>query len=182
MKILIYIVNTIDFINHWIGRVSGFLIIPLMIIIVYDVFMRYFLNNPTIWALELSEILLIYIVCLCAGSVLLHNSHVRVTILVEKFTERTQAMIRIVLWPVLFLISFILIWKGGATFWDDIVRHSTSSTMWAPPLWISKIMVPVGGLLIGIQAFAEFIRDCSMAFCGINIKSKWVSGKGGITG
>ena len=180
MKFFIVIVNSIDFINQWVGKLASFLVIPLMFVIVFDVVKRYFLNDPTMWALELSEILLLYMICLGAGTALLHKAHVSVDILVNKYPERRKAMINVILWPVLLLICFILAWKGITLLWDDIVFGSTSDTMWAPPMWISMVMIPLSGLLLGLQGLAEWIRDCFMAFGGIKLKSRWSTGEGGL--
>ena len=180
MKYFTVITNSIDFINQWVGRLASFLVYPLMFVIVFDVVKRYFLNDPTIWALELSEILLLYMICLGAGTALLHKAHVSVDMLVTRYSERTRAIINVFLWPVLLLICFILVWQGAMMLWDDIVFSSTSDTMWAPPMWISKSMVPMSGLLLGLQGLAEWMRDCLLVVTGIKLNSKYSTGEGGL--
>lgn len=180
MKYFIAIIDAIDFINQWIGKLSSYIVALLMLIIFYDVGKRYILNAPTAWGFELSQILLLYMVCLGSGTVLLEDSHISVDVLVEKWSPKTKALVKVFLWPVLLLICFVLVWQGSLMLWDDIIFNSNSGTLLAPPLWISKIMIPIAGLLLGLQGLAQWMRDCFMAFKGIQIISKRQAGKGGL--
>lgn len=45
---LLKIANIIDKINQFISSVTMWLIIPLTLLMIYDAFMRYFMNSPTI--------------------------------------------------------------------------------------------------------------------------------------
>jgi TRAP-type mannitol/chloroaromatic compound transport system permease small subunit len=47
----------IDGISDWTGRLFAWLVVPLTILICYEVFTRYVLGSPTIWTFELSNFL-----------------------------------------------------------------------------------------------------------------------------
>lgn len=53
------ILTAIDRINDWTGKKFSLLLIILMLVIVYDVTMRYIFVSPTSWGVELSGILLL---------------------------------------------------------------------------------------------------------------------------
>jgi TRAP-type C4-dicarboxylate transport system permease small subunit len=180
VKFLIACIDAIDFINQWIGKIISFISFGLMIFIFYDVVRRYLFNAPTIWSFELSQILLLYMVCLGSGAVLLENSHINVDVVVKKLPARTTALIHVFMWPVLLLICIVLLWQGSLSLWDDIMFNSKSDTLWGPPMWISKIMIPLAGLLLGLQCIAQWMRDCFIAFKGVEVPSKHRSGAGGI--
>lgn len=180
MKALTGFLNVIDSINELVGRVSSLLVIPMMGIIVYDVSMRYFFNNPTAWALEMCEMLLLFIVCIGGGTALLHNTHVNVGIVADRWTPRMRAMVDLFTYLVLFLICVILVWHGGKITWDHIVDGSRGESVWAPVLWPSWAMVSAAGILLGLQCLAKWLRDLVLVVKGVELKSKWVSGEGGI--
>jgi len=47
--------QVIDRMNELIGKAVSFLILVLIGVIVYEIFVRYLLNSPTIWAHEVSQ-------------------------------------------------------------------------------------------------------------------------------
>ena len=47
--------KVIDRMNEMIGKAISFLILILVGVIVYEIFVRYILNSPTIWAHEISQ-------------------------------------------------------------------------------------------------------------------------------
>ena len=54
----------VEFIVRLIGRSVSFLVPLLSLVVAYEVFARYILNSPTIWAYDLSLFLFAYIAAL----------------------------------------------------------------------------------------------------------------------
>lgn len=75
------IISFIDQFNDCIGRIFSIIVFPMILILVYEVTVRYVFNRPTIWAHELSAIL--YAIFFLIGGVyaLRWDSHVRVDVL-----------------------------------------------------------------------------------------------------
>ena len=183
MKILVEFIDIIDRINERLGKIFGFLIVAMMIVIVYDICMRYFFTKPTSWGMELSTLLQVGVVFLGGGYCLLHGGHVKVDIVYGRFSPRRKAIIDLVTYLFLLALCVVLVWYGGRTAWDSLIGHKVSTSAWAPPLWPSQILIPIGGILIGFQGLAKWIRDWVTAITGVKkLESKVVRGEGGLRG
>jgi TRAP-type mannitol/chloroaromatic compound transport system permease small subunit len=180
MKILTAFLNAIDGINHRLGKIFCWLSLVIMVLIVYDVFMRYFVSKPTIWVDELSEMLLLIMICIGGGTALLHNMHVKVGLLSDRLTPKTRALIDLITHPVILIICFILITDGTRIAWDSYLNGSRSDSMFRPLLWPIQTMIPLAGLLLGIQVIAKLVRDFVFLISGIHLESKWAPREGNI--
>src|SRR5680860_544067 len=84
--------KTITQINRWLAIAASSLVFIMVAVISYEVVARYFFDAPTVWALELSTLLLgPYF--LLAGPYFLHTAgHVNVDILYSKLSPRMAAI------------------------------------------------------------------------------------------
>jgi TRAP-type mannitol/chloroaromatic compound transport system permease small subunit len=181
MKIGRKLLDGIDSLNEWSGKTFAFLSLLLTGVVVYDVFLRYFLSSPTIWGLEFSCILLAMITFLGGGYSFLHGGQVKVDFLYQRWFPRTRAMVDFFTYFFIFAFCFILVWQGGLVAWESIREGRESTSAWAPPLWPSQIMVPIGGFLVGLQALAKWVRNLAILRTGKDeLASKLVSGEGGL--
>lgn len=181
MNLLRKLIHLIEQINEWMGQIFSFLALALTLLVVYDVVVRYFFARPTIWGLETSCIILTWITFLGGGYSFLHGSQVKVDFLYQKLSLRQKALLDFFTHLFFFAFCFVLVWFGGQVAWESLSEGRLSTSAWAPPLWPSQIMVPLGGLLIGLQGLAKWIRDIFIVCTGQNLfPSKFVSGEGGL--
>ena len=148
----------IDKLNIMIGKVSSFLILILVVIIMYEVVSRYIFNAPTQWVNELSEYLLTGVVMLGGAYCLAENEHVRVDILHHNFSHRTKVVIEI--FTFLLVLTFVtaIVWKGGEVSIDTFIHDRRSMSVMEMPLFPSMVLVPVGAFLLGLQSLAHALR------------------------
>ncbi len=149
----------VDRLNYWIGRVVSFLVIIMMVTIMYEVIARYFFNSPTMWVTELNIYILCAYILLAGGSALAKNEHVRVDLFWSTLSERRKALADVVTSILLFSFCAALVWKGWEMAWRSLINGSTSAEAMAWPLFPSQVMVPLGGLLLGLQGLAKLWRD-----------------------
>ena len=95
------------------GAIAASLLILLVVIMAYNVIMRYALNDSSIGLEELSWHFYAAVFLLGIPYALKSGSHVRVDLLFEKFSTKTQAIIDLV-GTIIFLIPtcLIVIWAG----------------------------------------------------------------------
>jgi len=74
------IVQIIDSISEIAGQIVKYLLITLIIVLCYEVVSRYVFNNPTIWALETSKMLMGTFGACGWAYTYLHEGHVRVDV------------------------------------------------------------------------------------------------------
>ncbi|MBI5967453.1 MAG: TRAP transporter small permease subunit [Deltaproteobacteria bacterium] len=151
--------RSIDFLNEWVGKISGWLIIPLTLLVIYDVTLRYVFNRPTVWAWDINIQLLGALVVLGGGYTLLHGGHIGVDVLVVQLSSRRRAMVDLITSLFFFFSIGVLLWKavGEASFSVQIRELYTS--VFAPPIYPFKILMVVGILLLLLQGMVKFIRD-----------------------
>jgi TRAP-type mannitol/chloroaromatic compound transport system permease small subunit len=158
--------HTIDRINEKTGKAISYLILFLVGVILYEIFVRYLFNSPTIWAHETSQMIYGAYVILLGGYVLQRGGHVNVDIFYHRFKPRTRAVIDIFTWLLFFYFCGMLFLKGGEMAWDSFKVLETEPTVFAPPVYPIKMMIPLGALLILLQGLAKFIRDLTLAITG----------------
>lgn len=149
----------IDLVSEYSGKFISLLIIVLNLIIGYEVIARYILNAPTIWVHEASGMLFGTYIVLGAAYVLSIKGHVNMDLLYTRLSRRQQAFIDIITFGVFAAFCITLIVKGGerALYSIKIMEHSSS--IWGPPLYPIKLMLPIGAFLLLLQGLANFSRD-----------------------
>ncbi|MEW6260578.1 MAG: TRAP transporter small permease [Thermodesulfobacteriota bacterium] len=150
--------HTIDNVNRWIGRTCAWLILPLTLIILYEVISRYIFNAPTRWSNEISQYLLVAIVMLGGAYCLADNEHVNVDIFYRNFSQRKRDLVEML--TCLVVLSFVsaMVWKGGEASWEALVRMKRSQSILELPLFPSMVMVPIGAALLGLQSLVRAIQ------------------------
>jgi len=156
----------IGWINGWMGKILSYLLVLMLVTICYEVVARYFFNRPTMWCLELNTYTLCIYALLGGGFTLLRNGHVSVDILYGRFGFRTQAIVSCFTSFFFFIFVLILIWFGYKMTYESIAYHETSGTILDWPLSPTKIMVPIGAVLLLLQGVVKFMNDLVTALTG----------------
>lgn len=162
--------RVVDSISDVAGKAFGFLVIALMFFVVYDVIARYIFTRPTVWGLELNGFLLLGMTCLGGAYALLYDAHVRVTILYDRFSPRVRATVDLFTYIGFFMFCTVLLVYGGRVAFDSLREGTVTPSMWAPVMWPSQMLIPVGAALILLQGLAKWIRNLYLAVTGRNLE------------
>lgn len=147
--------NAITEINRWLAILASLLVFVMVAAISYEVVARYFFDAPTVWALELSTLLLGPYFML-AGPYILHTAgHVNVDILHSKLSPRMAAIVDTCIYPVIGLICCVLIYQSIPVALNSIDSGETSFSSWNPAIWPVKTLIPVAFSLLLLQTIAE---------------------------
>ena len=86
------VIHAIDWITEKVGIVTAFILVPLLLFPnVYEVFARYVLKDPTIWALDTTTYAFGALFMLAGSYALQQGAHVRTDMLWDKFSDRPRA-------------------------------------------------------------------------------------------
>jgi TRAP-type mannitol/chloroaromatic compound transport system permease small subunit len=154
-----FFLKKIDLINEWAGKIFALAFVPLVFIASYEVVMRYIFNRPTIWAWDVNVQLGALLIIMGAGYTLLYDGHVRVDVIYNFFSLRHRTFLDLVTSPLFFLTCVIVIWKGGGEAWNSLKIKEAYTSIWSPPIYPLKLIVPVGVFLLMLQGLAKFIRN-----------------------
>lgn len=153
------VVRFADTLNNRVGRVISFLLFPITFITAFEVFMRYVVKKPTIWAWDLNIQLNAALIMLGGGYTLLEKGHVAVDILVTAIPPRRRALLDLATSFFFFFGFIILFWYGWDVAWASWKAREAMPTVWAPPYYPIKMLIPIGAFLMLVQGLAKLIRD-----------------------
>jgi len=165
-KRLASIVNGIDALSNWSGKIISYFIVVIVVVLLYEVVARYWFNSPTIWAHESSLLLFgIYAVMLGAYAHF-YGAHVNMDLFYTRWSLRTRAIVDVCTFFIFLFWCGALIWFGTAFAIRSVQFLEHSTTAWGPPIWEIKLMIPLGTFLLVLQGVAKFIRDLNIAITG----------------
>ncbi|MEO9823132.1 MAG: TRAP transporter large permease subunit [Paracoccaceae bacterium] len=171
------ITAVIDVINYRAGQIIALMMVPLIIVVVYEVFSRNsfaILQNagydelarslglgPTLWVYDTSRMIAGVLFMAAAGYGLMRGVHIRADFLYRFWSDKTQATVDATLYLLFFMPSMIFFTIVASEFWW--LAYSRSETMqidsaWGPLLWPARLAMPVGGFLLMLQGIPEIFR------------------------
>lgn len=166
MSVIRAVVNGIDSISKWTGRIIGYFIVLMMLVLLYEVFFRYVLDNPTNWAHETSLYMFGSYFMLLGGYALYSRSHISMDLLYGRWSPRKKAIMDVITALLFFFFIGGLFYYGAEYAWDAVTRQQSSGTAWNPPLYPFKLMIPISAFLLLLSGVAKFIRDLNMVIRG----------------
>jgi TRAP-type mannitol/chloroaromatic compound transport system permease small subunit len=142
------------------GEIASLLMIPLTLVVIYEVIMRYVFDAPTIWGFELTTLLYGIHYMLGLAYTQVHGGHVKVDVVLARFPGRTQAVVNIFTSIVIFLpvMTALTIWSFKYAF-TSFAGLEHSSTSWAPPIYPFKFIMAVSFLFLLIQGISDLLKN-----------------------
>ena len=133
---------------------SALLLAFIMLSICLEVIMRYFLNRPLVWVIEMAEYALLYITFLGTAWLLRREGHVTVDILLVRLNPKNQAALGFFSSIIGIIISLVFIWYGSDVAWDHYQRGVFKPTVLQFPTAPILAIIPIGSVILAMQ----FIR------------------------
>ena len=157
------IINSIDILNETIGRAASWLVLAMVLLICYDVTMRYSFHQGSVALQELEWHFFALIFLLGSAYTLKHNNHVRVDILYQSqyLSNKHRALINI-FGILLFLIPFcVLILITTWPFVENAYYYLEGSPDpgGLPYRYLLKGSILVAFTLLILQGLAELLRN-----------------------
>ena len=146
------VIRTIDRFTDGSRFVFVLLLIPLIFANVIEVFCRYVLRQPTIWALDVTTMSYAALFMLGAALALLKGAHVRTDMLWEGFSDRTKGKIDSLAFILFFLPTMIVLFVIS-------IDERGSSGAWTPVLWPLRGVIPLSAFLLFVQGISELMKS-----------------------
>ena len=151
---------TIDRISTFVGQAFSWLIVSLTLMISWEVFSRYVLDQPHAWAFDAMIMQYGTLFMMAGAYTLAKNGHVRGDVLYSFFMPRTQATLDLLLYLLFFIPGVFALTFAGYSYAAEswrILEHS-SITSEGPPIYPFKTMMPLAGGFLLLQGIIEIIR------------------------
>jgi TRAP-type mannitol/chloroaromatic compound transport system permease small subunit len=155
------VIRTIDRFTELTSYLFVIVIVPLIFANVVEVFARYVLRAPTMWALDVTTMSYATLFMLGAALALLRGAHVRTDILWERFSDRRKGMIDALAFALLFLPTMAVLFAISI---DDFlyavsIDERSSSGAWTPILWPLRGVIPLTALMLFLQGISELMKS-----------------------
>jgi len=154
------IVYTIDQLSKTVGHAFSWCALILTLGTCYEVFIRYVLNDPTSWAFDLSYLMYGAVFFMAGAYTLSRGGHVRADMFYRLWSDRTQAVVELVLYVAFFFPGILALCIAGWSYGVESMRiHEVSvNSPVGIPIWPMKMMIPIGGTLMALQGMADVLR------------------------
>lgn len=157
------IATHIDTFSDWIGRTVAWLVVAMVLLICYDVAMRYLFKSGSVALQELEWHLFSVIFLFGAAYTLRHDEHVRVDVLYQAkwMTPKRKAWVNL-LGCLFFLIPFCVVMIYSA--WPFVAQsyqwgEASPDPGGLPYRWLLKAAIPLGFLLLTLQGVAMALHS-----------------------
>ena len=136
---------------------GGLALVAMMVIVTFDVILRYFFNDPTVWAGEVASFLTIAVVFLGLAQNIRLGDHIRIDVFTNLLSARLQLFLDVIAHAVGIVFSVVLFmgcWVRFDNFW---VRQTVSDSPIMIPLWIPMLPVLVGAAVFCLAVVGGFV-------------------------
>ncbi|MFK7963901.1 MAG: TRAP transporter small permease [Burkholderiaceae bacterium] len=153
--------KTVDNLSRGCGVIAAFMIVIAVLITCQMIYVRFVLNQSTVWQTEVVIYLMIGATLLGLPYVQLLRGHVNVDLLpiwLGNTGRRVLALVTLISTAVILSVMFFYSFEMWYVAWD---RGWTSDTVWAAPLWIPYLAMPVGFGLFLLQVISDLFAVIS---------------------
>ena len=150
----------IDKVSTGVGQFFSWLIVALTLMISWEVFSRYFLDNPHAWAFDVMSMMYGSLFMMAGAYTLSKNGHVRGDVLYGFFPPRLQAWFDLILYFLFFIPGVFALAYAGYGFAADswAINEHSNVTANGPPVYPFKTILPIAGAFLLAQGIVEIVR------------------------
>jgi TRAP-type mannitol/chloroaromatic compound transport system permease small subunit len=159
MSFLLSLSKYIDALNEKIGLSISWALLLAVLICSGNAIVRYAFNTSSNAWLEVQWYLFGAIFLLASSYTLRRNEHVRIDVVVGRFSKRTQVWIDVFGFLFFLLPATLLILYSAVPFaWESVRNQEVSNNAGGLIVWPAKILIPIGFLLLTLQGISELIK------------------------
>jgi TRAP-type mannitol/chloroaromatic compound transport system permease small subunit len=157
---MIQYIRFADAVSAGFGKAFAWLIIAMAFGTGYEVFVRYVLNSPTPWALDVSFIMYGSLFMMGGAYTLSRVGHVRGDFIYRLWRPQTQAKVDLILYIFFFFPGVMALiisgWKYASRSWGygEVSINSPAGI----PIYQFKTVIVAAGILLFIQGIAQVCR------------------------
>jgi len=150
----------LDKISGTSGALAAWLVIPLIAASCWEVFSRYVLGEPTLWAYEIGYMAMGTHFIIGLAYTLRQREHVRVDFFYSHVSEKARAVIDAFAYVALLLplAGWLAFGLGEKAIRAYETHERTGLSAFNPVVWPFRLIMATGFALLFLQALAELLR------------------------
>ncbi len=142
-----------------VATIVGALVMVLMFIIVVERGGRFLFGKPLQGAVEISRVVLAWVLFGSLAYALVQGVHVRVTLFLTRFPQRPRLIAEAIIIALSLLFFSLAVYQGWGQFWDSFTQHETMAAPIWIPFWLAKLALPVGCFIIAAQLGIDLVAN-----------------------
>lgn len=156
--------RAVDRVSLFLGRVTMILIILMTMVMLYEVFLRYALEQPTLWANELTLWMAGFVFLLSGFYGMGQRSHIRIFILYDAAPRWLQRIFDVISVTLIVIFAFFLVYGSfHQVFVTKFYRWEMFGTAFDPPIPATiQPMILITITLVAIQSVLNLISDWNL--------------------
>lgn len=153
-----FFLRAVDKISQTFGVIAMLLLAAAVLVVCQMIFIRYALNASTVWQTEFVIYSIMASTFLGAPYVLLHRGHVGVDLLPSMLHGTPRFILEMIGGLISLAFCAVLAYSGWIYFHEAWEGDWKTDTVWALPLWIPLLPLPLGIGMLCLQYVAELIK------------------------
>lgn len=149
----------IDVIVMLTGKAASYMMPILAGIVAFEVFSRYVLGSPTIWAYDLSLFLFGYITALGGAYAQQKRAHINVDILYLKVSPKAKSVFNLLGYVLAIFFLIIIVKVSTGKLLEALEFDYRRQSEWAPPMHHFWVMMIIACALFIAQFFRDALND-----------------------
>lgn len=155
--VLATITRFVAHINEWVMGLSTIAILAAACILTLSVVSRYFLKVSTDWQDEASVFLLVGAVFMCCAYVQSYRGHIGIDAVASVLPLSVNRIRRLLVDIASLVFCTFFSWKSWTLFHEALAGGQTTSSSFAPPLWIPYLLMAVGMTNLSLQLLMQVL-------------------------
>ena len=154
---LAFVSRQLDRFNSVLLKIAMAALLLTALVLTYSVVSRYFFKVPTDWQDEASVFMLVGVTFFCTGYVQSYRGHIGIEALSSILPARVNAVRLFLVDVVSCLFCAFFAWKSWTLFHEAWTDGMTTSSTFAPPLWIPYSMMAMGITILTLQLLIQVL-------------------------
>ncbi len=144
--------------DHWLSRILIIIMSLMVINVVWQVFSRFILKDPSSFTEELARYLLIWLGILGASYVLGQKQHLAIDIVLKNVTIRSRYKLAIVIEVLVLLFSSFVLVVGGLRLTYITFELQQISAALQVPLGYVYVVIPISGFIMMVYSIISIFE------------------------
>jgi TRAP-type C4-dicarboxylate transport system permease small subunit len=156
-RLLVPVARALSFLNRVMEAIGMVALLFASLVLTSSVLSRYFLKASTDWQDETAVFLLVGATFLCGAFVQSIRGHVGIEAIVSVLPKRADALRRVAVDAMCLAFCALFAWKSWTLLREAWVDGQTTTSSWAPPLWIPYGLMALGMTLLALQLAVQLV-------------------------
>ena len=140
------------------STLAGLAVLAIVLLISFDVLMRYFFNEPQLFVDELASFLEVLVIFGGLAQTFRVGGHVRVDLLTGRLPAPVRAWLRLVTLIIGLAFLGVVMWTTAQSALTAY-RYGRVSSVMLYPLWLPMVLIPLGLGLMAVTMLATLKRQ-----------------------